>query len=83
MLGEAEHPRHQCCVRQTTWWWNAGAEYIGRISLRHELTSHLLEVGGHIGCDVRRSRRRGGHATRMLAAGLPEAERLGIPTGSA
>lgn len=46
--------------------------------MRHELTPWLLEVGGHIGYDVRRSRRRQGHATRMLAAVLPEAARLGI-----
>lgn len=35
-------------------------------------------MGGHIGYDVRRSRRRAGHATAMLAATLPVAHRLGI-----
>ncbi len=55
-----------------------GDDYLGRISLRHELTERLLEVGGHIGYDVRRSRRRQGHATRMLAAVIPEAARLGV-----
>ena len=40
-----------------------GEEVLGRISLRHELTPWLLEVGGHIGYAVRPSRAapRGGH----------------------
>ena len=77
-LAEAERPRADGFVCQTSWWWTDGEEYLGRISLRHELTPSLLEWGGHIGYDVRRSRRRQGHATRMLAAVLPEAARLGI-----
>ena len=77
-LAEAERPRQPGFVCQTSWWWTEGEEYLGRISLRHELTPHLLEVGGHIGYDVRRSRRREGHATRMLAAVLPHAANLGI-----
>ena len=77
-LQEEEVPRRPGFVRQTTWWWADQDDYIGRISVRHELTEHLVEVGGHIGYDVRRSRRREGHATRMLAAVLPEAARLGI-----
>jgi predicted acetyltransferase len=77
-LAESERPRQAGFVCQTTWWWTEGTHYLGRISLRHELTEHLLEVGGHIGYDVRRSRRRQGHATRMLGAVLPEATLLGI-----
>ncbi|MCW2761775.1 MAG: GCN5-related N-acetyltransferase [Marmoricola sp.] len=77
-LADSERPRRPGFVRQTTWWWVDGTDYLGRISLRHELTEQLLQVGGHIGYDVRRSRRREGHATRMLAAVLPEAARLGI-----
>jgi len=78
VLVESERPREPGFVRQTTWWWTEGNDYLGRISLRHELTDHLREVGGHIGYDVRRSRRREGHATRMLAAVLPEASALGV-----
>lgn len=37
----------------TNLWWVEGVEYLGRIAIRHELTSHLREVGGHIGYDVR------------------------------
>ena len=46
--------------------------------MRHRLTPLLLEVGGHIGYDVRPSARRQGHATAMLRAALPVANGLGI-----
>ena len=60
------------------WWVDDAGEYVGRMSLRHELNEGLLELGGHIGYDVRRSRRRHGHATAMLRAVLPLAHDLGI-----
>ncbi|NLE21799.1 MAG: GNAT family N-acetyltransferase [Actinobacteria bacterium] len=65
-------------VPQTVLWWTAGDEYIGRLSIRHRLTPHLLYHGGNIGFEVRPTARRRGHATRMLAAALPLAADLGI-----
>ncbi|MGO4256782.1 GNAT family N-acetyltransferase [Marmoricola sp. RAF53] len=65
-------------VLNTNLWWVDEKGYIGRMSVRHELNAWLREVGGHIGYDVRRSRRREGHATAMLAAALPVARALGI-----
>jgi predicted acetyltransferase len=65
-------------VPATTRWWVEGDEYLGRIVVRHRLTPHLLEFGGHIGYDVRPSARRKGHATAMLAATFPLARDLGI-----
>jgi len=62
----------------TTLWWAEGHEYLGRVAIRHQLTDRLLEVGGHIGYDVRPTARRRGHATAMLRAALPAAQRLGI-----
>ena len=59
-------------------WWVAGAEYLGRLSIRTPLTDALRQEGGNIGYDVRPSARGRGHATAMLAAALPEARRLGI-----
>jgi len=73
-----ETPRPDGHVPCTNLWWVEGDEYLGRIAIRHRLTDGLLRVGGHIGYDVRRSRRREGHATAMLAAALPVAHRLGI-----
>jgi predicted acetyltransferase len=65
-------------VPQTTLWWVAGTEYLGRLALRHRLTPHLLQEGNHIGYEVRPSARGRGHATAMLAAALPLAAALGI-----
>jgi len=65
-------------VPASTWWWVEGSTYLGRIAVRHRLNDWLLEIGGHIGYDVRPSARRRGHATAMLQAVLPEAHALGI-----
>jgi RimJ/RimL family protein N-acetyltransferase len=65
-------------VPQTVLWWVAGEDFIGRLSLRHRLSPHLLYHGGNIGFEVRPSRRREGHATAMLAGALPLAAELGI-----
>lgn len=72
-------PRFEGWVPQSTLWWiDDAGEYIGRVAIRHRLTEPLLQYGGHIGYDVRSSRRREGHATAMLAASLPFACDLGI-----
>ena len=73
-----ETPRPEDWVTTTTWWWVEGPAYLGRIAVRHHLTDHLLELGGHIGYDVRPSARRRGHATAMLHEVLPHAHTLGI-----
>jgi predicted acetyltransferase len=65
-------------VPATTLWWADGDEYLGRIAIRHRLTQHLLDYGGHIGYDIRPSARRRGHATAMLTRALPVAAGLGI-----
>ena len=73
-----EAPRPEGYVPCTTLWWVSGAEYLGRIALRHRLTPQLIESGGHIGYDVRPTARRQGHATAMLGAVRPLARELGI-----
>ncbi|GAA5030374.1 GNAT family N-acetyltransferase [Streptomyces siamensis] len=65
-------------VPMTTLWWVEGDEMLGRLAIRHRLTSALEKAGGHIGHDVRPSARRQGHATAMRAAALPIAHSLGI-----
>jgi predicted acetyltransferase len=71
-------PRPAGYVPSTTLWWVDGDAYLGRIAIRHQLTEHLLDYGGHIGYDIRPSARRRGHATAMLARTLPVAAALGI-----
>jgi predicted acetyltransferase len=80
LRAEAEEatPRPAGFVPATTLWWVDGAEYLGRLAIRHRLTPKLLDGGGHIGYDVRPSARRRGHATAMLRAALPIAAGLGI-----
>ena len=73
-----ESPRGPGFVPATTLWWTDNHEYLGRLTIRHRLTPRLLEIGGHIGYDIRRSARRRGHATSMLAAALPVAREMGI-----
>src|SRR5262245_333304 len=71
-------PRPVGYVPSTTLWWVDGLEYLGRIAVRHRLTPSLLEVGGHIGYDIRPSARGQGHATAMLRTALPVALHLDI-----
>jgi predicted acetyltransferase len=73
-----ETPRPDWKVPDTTLWWVDGDHFIGRLGIRHRLTPALRSVGGHIGYDVRPTRRREGHASRMLAAALPIAAGLGL-----
>ena len=43
---------------------------IGMIDIRHRLNDYLLAYAGHIGYSVRKSERRKGYATQMLAQAL-------------
>lgn len=63
---------------ETQLWGVDGAAWVGRLSIRHTLTDGLREYGGHIGYEVRPSRRREGHGTTMLRLALPHARALGI-----
>jgi predicted acetyltransferase len=71
-------PRPHGYVPDTELWWVDGEEFLGRVGVRHRLTPVLLEIGGHIGYDVRPSARRRGHATAMLREALAVARGLGI-----
>ena len=55
-----------------------GGEFIGRVSIRHALTEHLLAVGGLIGYDIRPSKRGQGYGNKILELALPKAKELGI-----
>lgn len=60
-------------VAETLLWYVEGDDFIGSISIRHSLTPYLARFGGHIGYVVRPSRRRQGHAMRILTSGLARA----------
>jgi predicted acetyltransferase len=81
VLVEARKPfaaRPAGYVPWTELWMADGDQYLGRITLRHELTDALLTWGGHIGYAVRPSVRRRGHASAALSGMLEVAWRRGI-----
>ena len=59
-------------------WLSEGDLFIGEASIRHELNSHLLQEGGHVGYGIRPSHRGRGYGKRILALALFECRRLGI-----
>lgn len=65
-------------VPQTTYWLIDNDDFIGSVSIRHTLTEHLLKEGGHIGYDIRPSKRKMGYGKRILELALPKAKQLGI-----
>jgi predicted acetyltransferase len=73
-----EGRRPEGWVPDTVLWYVDGNEWIGRVDIRHRLVAALMDVGGHIGYEVRPSARRRGHATAMLREALPLAGNLGI-----
>ncbi|WP_127498104.1 GNAT family N-acetyltransferase [Actinoplanes solisilvae] len=74
-----ETPRPPGFVPTTVLWWLDGADYLGRLNIRHRLAPGMAgQRNGHIGYDVRPGARRKGHATAMLAAARPLAAKLGL-----
>ncbi len=65
-------------VPNADFWLIENGEFVGRLNLRYELDSDLLKFGGHIGYEVRPSRRKQGYGTRMLQLGLEKAKAAGI-----
>lgn len=65
-------------VPHTVYWLVEQAEYLGRVDIRHQLTDKLRTVGGHIGYDIRPSKRRQGYGTVALQLGIEKAKSLGI-----
>ncbi len=62
----------------TTLWWVEDAEFLARVTIRHELVGTLKTLGGHIGYWVRPSARRRQVGTQAFLASLPYAYGLGI-----
>jgi predicted acetyltransferase len=65
-------------VAQTTYWLIDDGEYIGQVRIRHALTEALLREGGHIGYDIRPSKRKLGYGSKILELALSKAKELGI-----
>ena len=65
-------------VPVTKYWLIDEKEYIGLVGIRHRLTEYLEKIGGHIGYDIRPSKRGMGYGSKILALALPKAKELGI-----
>jgi predicted acetyltransferase len=65
-------------VPMSDFWLIDGDEYVGRLSLRHELNEALLVWGGHIGYQIRPSKRRRGYGKEILRLGLIKAKERGL-----
>jgi predicted acetyltransferase len=65
-------------VPTTEFWLIDGEEYIGYLSLRHELNDFLLKVAGHIGYMIRPSKRCRGYGKEILRLGLEQAQKIGL-----
>jgi len=65
-------------VPKTHLWALTEGQFVGRISIHHELNDALRVEGGHIGFDTVPSFRGRGIATEMLSQALPKAGALGL-----
>jgi predicted acetyltransferase len=75
-LGINLEPGH---VAQSTYWLqNTAGTLLGGIRLRHTLTPLLAREAGHIGYDIRPSKRRLGYGTAQLGLLLPIARERGL-----
>jgi len=61
-------------------WMVTPHEFIGRVSIRYELTEKLLRAGGHIGYEVRPAYRGRGLGHRALQLGMEHLRSRGIDT---
>ena len=57
-------------VPATTLWLVDGQKFIGRVNIRHRLTPHLMQFGGHIGYMIRPSEQGKGYGNLQLALAL-------------
>ena len=59
-------------------WLMDGDEWIGKLTLRTTINAKYLHAGGHIGYEIRPSKRRHGYGTILLRMGLELARECGL-----
>jgi predicted acetyltransferase len=65
-------------VPATTFWLVDNGEFIGVVNIRHTLSESLEKWFGHIGYNIRPSKRKMKYGTHALAFALPKARELGV-----
>jgi predicted acetyltransferase len=59
-------------------WMMEGDQWIGKLTLRTAIDEKYLHAGGHIGYEIRPTRRRCGYGTAILRLGLEKARERGL-----
>jgi predicted acetyltransferase len=59
-------------------WLMEDGEWIGKLTLRTTINAQYLHSGGHIGYEIRPSKRRCGYGTALLRLGLEKARERGL-----
>jgi predicted acetyltransferase len=65
-------------VPETVFWLVDDGVYIGKVAIRHNLTESLMRVGGHIGYEIRPTKRMQGYGSKILELAIPEAKKLNL-----
>ncbi len=78
LLSPDPYPMPRGRVPESIFWLIEGDEYVGRVSIRHQLTEAMLHWGGNIGYEIRPTMRRLGYGKQILRLGLAEACKLGM-----
>ncbi|MBO1583043.1 GNAT family N-acetyltransferase [Bacillus sp. XF8] len=75
---EGKNLRNGWVPDSTFWLVTDNKKIVGAVNIRHRLTEHLFNAGGHIGYGIRPSARRKGYATKLLALSLEKTRELDI-----
>jgi predicted acetyltransferase len=82
LLQERKHQRPYTIkpgfVPYTTFWLIDGDEYIGQLSIRHQMNDLMLKIAGNIGYQIRPDKRGRGYGKIILQLGLSKAREMGI-----
>lgn len=60
------------------WLVDDSGEVVGVIRIRHRVDSDYLQMIGHIGYEIKSSRRKEGYGSKLLELGLAEARKIGL-----
>lgn len=60
------------------WLVDDSGEVVGVIRIRHRVDSDYLQMIGHIGYEIKSSRRKEGYGSKLLELGLTEARKIGL-----
>lgn len=65
-------------IPSSHYWLVSGRQFIGEVRIRHKLNKVLRGMGGHIGYEIRPTKRKKGYGKKILTSALKKAKALGI-----